>query len=188
MSNTSGESDIRRAKDLRALKKGVQDATALRIIDETVHRLEIRGARKLNKIGRKKKKLNPERIDLVPAIAEILTTWADKVEYGYIFPGNCSPCVIERRKGPDEMACPGGHISLRAIQRRWELTVAKAGLHMHGRGIHSLRHFAITQFYAKYRDLRAAQLFAGHSSSQITERYASVLDMAEKIQAMEPYV
>ena len=93
--------------------------------------------------------------------------------------------VIRRSNGEKEQVCPGGHVSLRAIQRRWELTVAEAGLRVPGRGIHSLRHYAVSQFYAKHRDLRAAQIFAGHSSSQITERYASVLDMKDKINAME---
>ncbi len=152
-----------------------------------IQKSDVRGDR-LTIVRRKKKNLKAERIDVVPALAEILTEWAGRVDCGYIFPGECSPCFIRRTKGEPEQVCIGGHISLRAIQRRWELAIAEAGLRVPGRGIHSLRHFAVTQFYAKYRDLRAAQLFAGHSSSQITERYASVLDMKEKIGAMEAMV
>ncbi len=152
-----------------------------------IQRSDIRGER-MEIVRRKKRILKPERIDIVPALAEILRFWVERIDLGYIFPGECSPCFIRRTKGEPEQVCIGGHISLRAIQRRWELAIAEAGLRVRGRGIHSLRHFAVTQFYAKHRDLRAAQLFAGHSSSQITERYASVLDMREKIGAMEAMV
>jgi len=148
-----------------------------------IQKSDVRGDR-LTIIRRKKKILKTERIDIVPALAEILSEWTKRLDCGYIFRGECAPCFIRRTKGEPEQVCIGGHISLRAIQRRWELAIAEAGLRVPGRGIHSLRHFAITQFYAKHRDLRAAQLFAGHSSSTITERYASVLDMKEKIGAM----
>ena len=162
--------------------------TALRLCEVGhLQREDVQGE-KLTVVRRKKKNLTATRIDLVPAFAEILNAWAERTEFGYIFPGNCSPCIIHRRNGTHEQVCPGGHVSLRAIQRRWELAVAEAGLRVPGRGIHSLRHYAVTQFYAKHRDLRAAQLFAGHSSSQITERYASVLDMADKIKAMEAVI
>jgi integrase len=56
--------------------------------------------------------------------------------------------------------------------------------HQYGRGIHSLRHTAITNIYALTKDLRKAQVFAGHSSSAITERYAHIVDMAETLSAM----
>lgn len=51
--NTSAEADIRRAKAVRAMKKGVRDAEALNAIDEAAARLEKRAARKLRKVGRK---------------------------------------------------------------------------------------------------------------------------------------
>lgn len=72
----------------------------------------------------------------------------------------------------------------RVIQHRWTMLLNSLDLQMKGRGIHSLRHTAITAFYAKHRDLRAAQTFAGHASSATTERYSRVLDMREKVHAM----
>ena len=149
-----------------------------------IQRDDVRGDR-LIITRRKKKILRESSIDIVPALAEILNAWASRVEYGYIFPGNCSPCIIKRRSGEQTQVCPGGHVSLRAIQRRWELVIAEAGLRVPGRGIHSLRHYAVSQFYAKTRDLRAAQVFAGHSSSQITERYASPIDLRDQVRSME---
>lgn len=149
-----------------------------------IQREDVQGD-KLTIVRRKKKNLTASRIDLVPAFAEILNQWAERVEYGYIFPGNCSPCIIKRRSGEQTQVCPGGHVSLRAIQRRWELVIAEAGLRVPGRGIHSLRHYAVSQFYAKTRDLRACQVFAGHSSSQITERYASPVDLRDQVRSME---
>ena len=55
MGNTSAEADIRRAKAVRAMKKGVRDPEALAAIDEAAARLEKRAARKLRKVGRKGK-------------------------------------------------------------------------------------------------------------------------------------
>jgi len=55
MGNTSAEADIRRAKALRALKKGVRDPQALDAIEDTAMRLERRAAKKLSKVGRKGK-------------------------------------------------------------------------------------------------------------------------------------
>lgn len=53
MGNTSAEADIRRAKAVRAMKKGVHDAEAIAAIDDAAARLEKRAARKLRKVGRK---------------------------------------------------------------------------------------------------------------------------------------
>jgi ribosome-associated translation inhibitor RaiA len=55
MGNTSAEADIRRAKAVRGMKKGVRDAEALAAIDDAAARLEKRAARKLRKVGRKGK-------------------------------------------------------------------------------------------------------------------------------------
>ena len=134
---------------------------------------------------RKRRLLRHELIDTSPAIDAILQRWLRRVEYGYLFAGNSSPCWIMRTKTEPEQVCVGGHITTREMQRRWNLAIDACGLAMPGRGIHSTRHYAITQFYAKHRDLRAAQLFAGHSSSTITERYASIVDMRDKIARME---
>ena len=53
MGNTSAEADIRRAKAVRVMKKGVRDPEALAAIDDAAARLEKRAARKLRKVGRK---------------------------------------------------------------------------------------------------------------------------------------
>ena len=55
MGNTSAESDIRRAKAVRAMKKGVKDPEAIAAIDDAAARLEKRAARKLRRVGRKGK-------------------------------------------------------------------------------------------------------------------------------------
>lgn len=58
MGNTSAEADIRRAKAVRAMKKGVRDPEAIAAIDDAAARLEKRAARKLRKVGRKGKARN----------------------------------------------------------------------------------------------------------------------------------
>jgi len=139
-------------------------------------------------IRRKKRHLHPTPIDVMPAVHAILRRRADAVEEGFIFPGRQAPCIIyrqNREKGPSqEQVCVGGHCSLRNVQRRWRLLVTDLGLYQYGRGIHSLRHTAITSIYTVTKDLRKAQVFAGHSSSAITERYAHVVDMAESLAKM----
>jgi integrase len=135
-------------------------------------------------VRRKKKQLRAEMIDVTPALASILHDWSQMYADGWLFPGKVKPCIIRRSNGIQEQVCEGAHMAKRVIQARWERLLQSCGLSMEGRGIHSLRHFAITAFYAKHRDLRAAQTFAGHSSSSMTERYARVLDMREKVHAM----
>lgn len=53
MGNTSAEGDIRRAKAIRAMKKGMHDPEAIAAIDDAAARLEKRAGRKLSKVGRK---------------------------------------------------------------------------------------------------------------------------------------
>ena len=141
---------------------------------------------------RKKRHLYPAPIEVMPAVMEILRRRADAVEDGYIFPGRCAPCLIHRKSkknGPSvEQVCIGGHASLRSIQRRWRLLITELGIYKYGRGIHSLRHTAITAMYKLTKDLRKAQVFAGHSSSKITEVYAHVTDLAETLGIMKPLV
>jgi integrase len=142
---------------------------------------------KLRLTRRKKKVLRPELVDILPDLAVLLHGYAHKMAQGseWLFDGKAAPCIINRSNGVKEQVCAGGHVSKRDIQRRWELVLAEAGLRFPGRGIHQTRHYAITEFYAKHRDLRAAQMFAGHSSSTITERYAHVVDLKDKILAMD---
>lgn len=141
-------------------------------------------ADKLIIVRRKKRVLQPTTIDVVAPVLSLIKSWAETVEEGYLFPGGSGPCLIKRRSGQVEQVCVGGHASLRAIQRRWDRVLESVGLRVRGRGIHSTRHYAITQFYKMYRDLRATQLFAAHSSSAMTERYAHCVDMQEKIAGM----
>lgn len=139
-------------------------------------------------VRRKKKALKYEMIDVTPALWGILQEWGQMFTDGYLFPGRVKPCIIHRsRKGihlPPEEACDGGHMAKRVIQQGWDDLLTSIGLKMRGRGIHSTRHASITNFYAACRDLRAAQLFAGHSSVEMTTKYCKILDMKEKIHAM----
>lgn len=135
-------------------------------------------------VRRKKKTLKGEMIDVTLALSNILKDWSQMYSDGWLFPGRSKPCVIRRSNGFSEQVCNGGHMAKRVIQQGWGDLLVSLGLGMPGRGIHSLRHQAITNFYAKFRDLRAAQVFAGHSSSSMTEKYARVIDMREKVHAM----
>ncbi len=154
-------------------------------------------ARRLMMTRRKKRHLHPAPIEVMPVVMEILRRRADAVEEGYIFPGRCQPCIIHRSKTDKdtkvrtqwtEYACVGGHASLRSIQRRWRLLVTELGLYKHGRGIHTLRHSAITEVYRSTRDILKAQKFAGHSSPDITVGYTHILDMESTLNAMTPLI
>jgi integrase len=139
-------------------------------------------------IRRKKRHLHPTPIDVMPAVHEILRRRAAAVEEGFIFPGRQAPCFIQRqsaKNGPStEQVCIGGHASIRNVQRRWRLLVEDLGLYQYGRGVHSLRHTAITSVYQTTRDIVKAQIFAGHSSPAITMSYTHILDMQETLAKM----
>lgn len=146
---------------------------------------------------RKKRHLHPAPIEVMPVVMDILRRRAAAVEEGYIFPGRCQPCIIHRSKTDKntkvrtqwtEYACVGGHASLRSIQRRWRLLVTELGIYKYGRGIHSLRHTAITEVYRATKDILKAQLFAGHSSPDITVRYSHILDFQDTLNAMKPLI
>ena len=49
---TRVEIDLRRAKELRAMEKGVKDPDAVRGLEEAARRLERNAVRKLRKVGR----------------------------------------------------------------------------------------------------------------------------------------
>jgi integrase len=140
---------------------------------------------------RKKKYLHPEPIEVNPGIHKLIKSLADRVEEGFLFPGEQAPCIIQHTGkraldlGKEEQFCVGGHASIRNVQRRWREIVTECGLYKYGRGIHTTRHGAITAVYQKTKDIRKAQVFAGHSSSQMTERYAHVVDLAETLAGME---
>lgn len=133
---------------------------------------------------RKKKILRPELIETRADVVTLMRNWIGSRDMGYMFPGRAKECFIERSNGVREQVCIGGHASLRDVQRKFKEALMRCGLEAYGRGVHATRHYAITRMYAKTRDLRACQLFAGHSSSTITERYASVLDLREKIESV----
>ncbi len=182
---------LARAKELSArdhLFFATSLTTGLRLC-EVLHidRDDIQGD-KLVVVRRKKKILKAAPIDIAPALAALLREWVKPIECGWVFAGESQPCFIRHLDKRVEQVCCGGHVSKREMQRRWTVILRELGIYTPGRGIHSARHFAITQFYRKFRDLRAAQLFAGHSSSQMTEKYAAVTDMKEKIDGMEAAV
>ena len=135
-------------------------------------------------VRRKKKVLQAEMIDVTPALTNILQDWSQMYSDGWLFPGKSKPCFIKRSKGAPEQVCDGGHMAKRVIQQGWEDLLVTLGLGMPGRGIHSLRHTAITNFYSKHRDLMATQMFAGHANSAQTEKYAHVIEMRQKVHAM----
>lgn len=142
------------------------------------------GERKVVVTRRKKRYLQPTVVDVPDSLWPTLSEWASSHE-GYLFPGNAAPCVIRRSKAgvrlPDELACDGGHLSLRVIQRDWALIVAEAGLRKRGRGIHQTRHYFGTEFYNATKDIRATQEALAHSNMEMTARYAHVVDMKEKV-------
>jgi integrase len=164
--------------------------TGLRI-SEVLHlrRDDLKGAQ-LIVTRRKKRVLSPESLPLAPALAELLAAWVKKGRGEWAFPGDSHGCVRLRRQSGAvvgrESLCAGGHLSKRHAQRIWESYIEKKRMASPGRGVHALRHYAITEFYRLHKDLRAAQVYAGHSSSTITERYAHVLDLAEQIQKVQP--
>ena len=141
-------------------------------------------------VRRKRAELKPEPIEISEKLLEILRKAGKLAPTAWLWAGESMPCSRDRQKKAvvyaTEKICEGGHISTREIQRRWRVYVGLAGLDRPVRGPHSLRHYAITEFYRVHRDLRAAQTFAGHSTSTITEVYAHVVDMAEKVQAVKP--
>jgi integrase len=69
---------------------------------------------------------------------------------------------------------------------RWRLIVAEAGYAMHGRGFHTTRHYAITQYVDQYDgNIVEAQQFAGHSSPAITSKYCHPKKLGQRVRAMK---
>lgn len=131
-------------------------------------------------VRRKKRVLKKSTMEVSDDVWKLISKWAEGKK-GYLFPGNSAPCIVCRSNGKVEQICKGGHLHLRTAQTRWKLTLAKCGLHMKGRGIHQCRHYFGTQMYAETKDLRATQKALEHSSSQMTEKYAHVIDLHEKV-------
>ena len=135
---------------------------------------------KMRVTRRKKRVLQPSSVEISKAIWDLLVEWAQMHE-GYLFPGNAGPCIIRRRSGKVEQVCSGGHLHIRTAQTNWRGMISRAGLYMRGRGIHQTRHFFATEMYAATKDLRATQEALAHSSSTMTEKYAHVVDLREKV-------
>jgi integrase len=140
----------------------------------------------LKVVRRKKAAPRPEWIDLAPDVEKLVAALVKERESGWLFPGESGPCRRVRASGEVEALCQGGHVSTREMRRRWREYATAAKIAMPGRGVHSLRHYGGTEFYAATRDLRATQIFLGHSSSTVTEVYAHVVDMRDQIRKMRP--
>lgn len=70
--------------------------------------------------------------------------------------------------------CPGGHMSIRAFAKRWQNLMKDLKIYQHGRGVHCVRHAAITRFYNDTRDIMATKEFAGHESIEMTKNYTHI--------------
>lgn len=82
--------------------------------------------------------------------------------------------------------CNGGHLHLRTVQTRWRLILAEAGFAMKGRGFHTTRHYAITQYVDQYDgNIVEAQQFAGHSSPTMTAKYCHPKKLGERVRKMK---
>lgn len=141
-------------------------------------------------VRRKKAELTREPVDVAEGLLALLSKRAKELKKGWLWPGDSGPCHRDHQKKGvvtgTEQLCGGGHISKREVQRRFETYCRDAKCWRDGRGVHSLRHYAGTEFYKETRDLRATQVLLGHSSSVITETYAHVVDMKDKIRAVKP--
>jgi integrase len=85
--------------------------------------------------------------------------------------------------------CTGGHLHLRTVQMRWRLILAEAGYAMRGRGFHTTRHYAITQYVDQYEgNIVEAQQFAGHSSPSMTAKYCHPKKLGERVRKMKATV
>jgi integrase len=146
-------------------------------------------------IRRKKRVIQPTVLMAANEVFRIIAEYVKQSNLennDWLFPGECGPCqrsvtIVVNNNGSTtkekriEVLCPGGHLSIRTAQKFWDKALKKAGLKVAGRGVHSARHYCATRFYAKTRDLRATQELLGHSSSSVTEKYARVVDMKDKI-------
>jgi integrase len=149
-------------------------------------------------IRRKKKTLAEDVLQVAREVFDYTDRYVAEEELkptDWLFSGRCNPCfrilTIKKRdesgkvinvKRVKEKVCDGGHLTTRRALAVWDRILKKLGFKVPGRGIHTLRHFDLTKFYAATHDLRATQKRAGHSSSVITETYADVVDMEEKAQ------
>lgn len=139
---------------------------------------------------RKKKKFHQETLPLAPDIHALLVARVKQLRSGWLWPGRAGKCCVARKRLGKiirrEWICQGGHLHKRSAQRIWEEASDDLKIRRPLRGIHSLRHYAITEFYRMNRDLRAAQVYAGHSSSAVTEVYTHVVDLEDQVHKIKP--
>lgn len=138
-------------------------------------------------VRRKKQNLRKSILEVPEDVIAIVQEYVQRTKLDpddWLFPGQSGPCHrIRKSHGKEigrERLCDGGHITVRRAQRIWDRAATAAGLKIKGRGIHTLRHYDGTRFYEMTKDLRAVQLHLGHSSPNITQKYADVVDMREK--------
>lgn len=145
---------------------------------------------------RKKKTLIPTALEVADDVLTVIQQYIAEMGLkpsDWLFPGGCGPChrkVALSEKGADgkivrkwkerQKLCSGGHLTTRRAGAIWDSALARLGLKVPRRGIHTLRHYGVTKFYSKTRDLRATQKFVEHSSPLVTQVYADVVDMKEK--------
>lgn len=145
---------------------------------------------------RKKKVLTATALEVADDILSVLRQYIVEAKLkpsDWLFPGWCGPChrnVTFKEKDGDgrvlkkwrerQKLCSGGHLTTRRAMTIWDVALERIGLKVPGRGIHTLRHYGVTRFYSKTKDLRATQKFVEHSSPLVTQVYADVVDMKEK--------
>jgi len=145
---------------------------------------------------RKKKTLTATALEVADDILSVVKQYIAEAKLkpsDWLFPGWCGPChrsVAHKEKDRDgkvvrawrerEKLCTGGHLTTRRAMAIWDAALGRIGLKVPKRGIHTLRHYGVTRFYAKTKDLRATQKFVEHSSPLVTQVYADVVDMKEK--------
>jgi len=125
----------------------------------------------------KKKRFQQVSIDMP---AEILQEMADFQTKGtWLFPGQSKGS--EHKTCGRLLDCAGGHIAKRTAQRIWDAALKAMKMKVKGRGIHTLRHYHGTRFYAKTKDLAATQDRLGHSSPVMTRVYVDVVEMKKNV-------
>lgn len=152
-------------------------------VSEVLHlRAQDVGEKTLMVARRKRASLKHEEHPAAPALCKLLRDRGAKSKKGeWLFPGGAGPCTVRGRE-----ICGGGHVSVREIERRWTAHLESLELWQEGRGIHTLRHYAGTEFYSEHRDLVATRDFLGHSTAAVTETYAHAVEMREKVDRIRP--
>jgi integrase len=144
----------------------------------------------LSVIRRKRRELTREVLPIADALAELLASHIRRLKLkNWLWWGDAKACVRVLHRGKaskSQELCAGGHIHKREIQRRWRIYATAAKVYRPGFGVHSLRHYAATEFYRQTKDLRATQILLGHSSSTTTETYAHAVELEAQVKKIRP--